>query len=709
MKLRISPICASIVPLGATLFLASCAGPGIEDEREWGRPDIVWILAEDISNELSCYGEAGVFTPHIDQLARDGTRYERAYCTGPACSVSRSSMMSGLYQTRIDAHDHRRIGSATVATFPEALRAAGYFNALGAGYSDKTDLNFTPASQMFDGADWSEAREGQPTFTQITLYGTHRLDAAGRDWQDVRDTSPNPVDTATVEIPPYFPDIQEVRQDWVVYLDQIQKMDRQVGEIVSRLKAEGRYHDALIIFSGDNGRCHLRGKNWLYEPGLKVPLVIKWPRGERAGEVVKEMVSMMDVTATIFDLGGAKPVQPIDGFSLAGGEPSPRQLIFAARDAAGEIQDHIRSVCDGRWKYIRNYMPDQGYLESKYTVEHRPMLNPIKRLAIEGKLTPAQLMVVQKPKLREELYDLDNDPHETDNLANDPRHAKVKASLIRHLDGWTEETGDTGLRGVSWWRDSPNQAHDPNNKYVLEWQDEFTGSALDSSQWAYREDSKHRSIQRRENVSVQNGVLRLDLIKLDPPVEGKTASGAGVVSKTRFHYGWYETRARLGNETGEERGWHHSFWATAAEVDGESVSSTHLGTHRTEIDGFENPTDHVEEPDTNTLSRFTQHVITWSGESPEWGRRPEPPENRVAIPSFDASEWHTYAFEWTPSEVRFYVDGYPTQRADFPASQNRHDTINVWLTAISANWNDPDPIPSKAEYDYFRYYRPVGN
>ena len=145
-------------------------------------PDIIWILAEDISNELSCYGEPGVQTPHIDQLASEGTRYERAYCTGPACSVSRSAMMSGVYQTRIDAHDHRRVGSYTFPAITQYLRAAGYHCAKGCGYSGKTDLNFKPAEKLFDSGDWSNANDGQPAFAQITLPATHRQDVAGKKW-----------------------------------------------------------------------------------------------------------------------------------------------------------------------------------------------------------------------------------------------------------------------------------------------------------------------------------------------------------------------------------------------------------------------------------------------------------------------------------------------------------------------------------------------
>lgn len=410
------------------------------------KPDIIWILAEDISNELACYGEPGVQTPNIDALAEDGVRYERAYCTGPACSVSRSAMLSGVYQTRIDAHDHRRVGRFTFPAITQYLRSAGYYNAKGCGFSGKTDLNFKPAETLFDGSDWKKAKPGQPFFAQITLDCTHRKDAAGRKWATVRRKSSDPVKPGDVRLPPYFPDTQTIRRDWAVYLDQIELMDSQVGELVARLKKEGRYDDAMVIFCGDNGRCHLRGKNWLYEPGLKVPLVIKWPKGKRAGEVECGMVSMLDVTATVVQAARAKPPRKLDGQSLR--DRATRKLIFGARDAGGEVKDHIRSVCDGRWKYIRNYVPELGYTESKYTREHRPMRDEMLKLQAAGKLNAVQSLVLAKAKPNEELYDLETDQHEIKNLATDPAHRAIKARLSKHLDSWIKSTGDTGLTEI---------------------------------------------------------------------------------------------------------------------------------------------------------------------------------------------------------------------------------------------------------------------
>ena len=421
----------------------ACATAQVDPTKSTS-PDIIWILAEDISNELACYGEPGLQTPNVDALASEGVRYERAYCTGPACSTSRSAMMAGVYQTRIDAHDHRRVGSLTFPTITQYLRDAGYFTAKGCGFSAKTDLNFKPATRLFDGQDWSEAKKQQPIFAQITLACTHRKDTKGKTWNAVRQKSNDPVQLGAVRLPPYFPDTKAIRHDWAVYLDQIELMDSQVGEIVARLKEEGRYHNAMIIFCGDNGRCHLRAKNWLYEPGLKVPLIIKWPGGNQAGEVVSGMVSMLDVSATVVELAGATPTMKLDGQSLASG--ATRDLIFGARDAGGEIKDHLRSVCDGRWKYIRNYVPALGYTESKYTREHRPMRDEMLRLRAEGKLTSVQSLVLANEKPAEELYDLQVDPHEIRNLAANSVYAQDKHRLAEKLDAWIKLTSDTGLK-----------------------------------------------------------------------------------------------------------------------------------------------------------------------------------------------------------------------------------------------------------------------
>ncbi|MEO0529633.1 MAG: sulfatase [Planctomycetota bacterium] len=409
------------------------------------RPNIVWLMAEDISTELACYSEAGVETPNLDRLASQGKLYEKAFCTAPSCTPSRNAMMTGVYQTRTDTQDQRRSGITLpdgIVPITQLLRDAGYYTALGCSYSTKTDLNFDYES-LFDGRDWSQRDPDQPFFAQITLYGTHRNPGPG--WDPVRKRSTDPVEPAEVELPPYYPDHPVCRLDWAKYLDSIEEMDGQVGDVLARLEREGIADNTLVIFIGDNGRCHLRGKCWLYDPGLHVPLLVRWPGRVPTGSVEPGLVSMLDVTATVLDAAGASMPAYLDGRPLLGPNTKPRDHVFAARDKIDEIEDTIRCVRTDRYKYIRNYRPELGYRECEYVRENRPMLPVIERLAAAGQLSDAQQLIVAETKPREELYDLQADPHELTNLADSPELQSTLNDLRSRLDDWLGETGDTGL------------------------------------------------------------------------------------------------------------------------------------------------------------------------------------------------------------------------------------------------------------------------
>lgn len=252
------------------------------------------------------------------------------------------------------------------------------------------------------------------------------------------------------------------------------------------------------------------------------------------------------------------------------------------------------------------------------------------------------------------------------------------------------------------------------DSYEIEWRDEFDGTKLDISKWAYRADNKHRSIQLPENVAVKEGSLVLDLKVLEEPFQGQMASGAGIVSKKQFRYGYYEVRAKLGDGIDQDKdgkideGWHHAFWAMAASIDDQNkVSTTYPGIRRTEIDGYENPSIHLGkgEKDLTGLNNFTQHIIVWDETGKEWGRLPKPPKDKFLQKDFDAGKWHTYGFEWDEYKVTFYVDQVKTKVAEYPSDKFVHDYINVWLTAIAANWTGDDQEKSIAYYDYFRFYK----
>jgi len=414
-------------------------------------PNIVWVMVEDIGCDFGCYGRTDLKTPNFDRLAESGLRLERGYVTNPICSPSRSAMMTGMYQTTIGAQHHRshRHDGYTlpepVKPITDYLRDAGYYRAIGCGYGKKTDLNFQ-TGLLFDGDDWSGRNKDQPFFAHIQLDVTHRmyfdLDPKKNGWAKVRAQSPHPVDEQAVDLPPYFPDTPGVRRDWALYLDQVEAADRQMGEIMQRLEDEGIADNTLIIAMGDNGRCHLRGKGFLYEDGIHVPIIFSWPERIAPGSISDDLVSAIDLSAQVLAAAGIPVPEYMQGRAFLEPGAKSRPYVFSTRDRWDEITDKSRCVVGKRFKYIRNDMPDvpwdagYDYLEKK-----RPMLPELRRLYGEQALTLEQRHFFEPRKPEEELYDLDNDPWELNNLALNPEYNKELLHLRQVLQTWEKEAG----------------------------------------------------------------------------------------------------------------------------------------------------------------------------------------------------------------------------------------------------------------------------
>jgi N-sulfoglucosamine sulfohydrolase len=440
------------VGLGAaSLTLDGCVSTSKLFEGK-DKPNILWILSEDISPDLSCYGTAAVQTPNLDRLAGQGVRYTNAFTTSPVCSASRSAMITGMYQTSVGVHHHRSHRSdgytlpQPVRMITEYFRRAGYFTANvknaapGVRGSGKTDFNFR-FENAFDGDDWNKRKAGQPFFAQLSISVTHR----GGHWKNLSQKLKNPVDPAKVKLPTYYPDHPVARRDWATYLDSIQVMDGYVGKILKRLDDEGLTDNTVVIFIGDHGRCHVRGKQWLYDGGIHIPLIIRWPGKLKAGQVCHDLVSAIDISATVLKIAGFEPPKYMQGRVFLGPNTKKRQYIIAARDRCDETIDRIRCVRTKRYKYIRNFMPERPYTRiNRYKERSYPMLPLMRKLHSEGKLSPVQALFMAPRKPVEELYDIKNDPYEINNLADSPKHQKTLKKMRRILDKWFEETGDMG-------------------------------------------------------------------------------------------------------------------------------------------------------------------------------------------------------------------------------------------------------------------------
>lgn len=447
----ISQICMQSFVCAALIFFATV--PAIAAPA--ARPNILWLIAEDFGPALECYGQGNVSTPHLDRLAREGVRYDRFYTTSPVCSPSRSAFMTGMYQTTIGAHHHRTTDKKPlpegVRVLSHLLREAGYFTAnvrklpdsLGFAGTGKTDWNFVSPGPGFDSDDWSELKSHQPFYAQINFHETHR-----------KFNGANKADPAKIDLPPYYPDHPIARQDYARYLDAAMELDRKVGLILDELNKDGLAENTVIVFFGDNGEAHVRGKQFCYEEGLRVPLIIRCPKSFasfqhfRPGTVDDRLLEAIDLAPTMLTLAGADIPTKMQGRTFLGSKAGePKQFVFGGRDRCGEAAMRHRTVRDGRYRYIRNFTPEVPLLApSNYKETQYPVWNLLKKLNAEGKLTPAQAALCAPRMPEEELYDLHADPHEIRNLvhSDNPGDQATLKTLRRVLEKWIKDTNDQG-------------------------------------------------------------------------------------------------------------------------------------------------------------------------------------------------------------------------------------------------------------------------
>ncbi|WP_146403913.1 sulfatase [Planctomycetes bacterium CA13] len=432
------------------------------------KPNILWIMIEDWSTDLSCYGTPLVHTPNIDKLADQSVRFERAYTTSPVCSTSRSAMMTGFHQNYIGAHQHRTKDKQPlpfgIKPIPNLLEEAGYFTATMA--SGKTDCNFQTPKPLFMGKSWNERTDDQPFYVQATLAGTHR--------SFVRDPQ-RPIDADKVKLPPYYPDTPLARRDWANGLETVQVVDRQVGELLQQLEDDGLADNTIVFFIGDHGRCHIRGKQFLYEAGVRIPLIVRWPKHIKPASVSDELVSSLDISQTILKLAGAKPAHPLHGKYLFGGDVVEREYVHFNRDKMDSTHDVIRAVRGERYKLIHNLMPERAYCQlNHYKEKSYPMLALMNVLNMQGKLNDAQARFMADSKPEFELYDLDSDPHEINNLADDPKFTAIKAELLAEIVRWRKEVKDIGVtdefRDGGWSSKYPTKSLEAWQVELAEWE-----------------------------------------------------------------------------------------------------------------------------------------------------------------------------------------------------------------------------------------------
>jgi arylsulfatase A-like enzyme len=426
------------------------------------RPNIIWVVAEDQSKHYGFNGERLVTTPHLDKLAAEGVQFTQAMVTAPVCSACRSALSTGMYQTSIGAHHHRSGRGAEkiqlpahVIMIPQYFQEAGYYTTLGSiGHIvnpgenkrlGKSDYNFEWDESIIDSNEWSGRAEGQPFFAQIMISGGKARTSAAKD-KKIPHVNPD-----NVTLPPYYPDHPVIKEDWAAYLDTFSQMDYQVGQLMERLTTEGILDNTVIFYITDHGVSHARGKQYVYDEGIMIPLVIYAPgRIEKAGTVRDDLVAHIDLAATSMYFAGIDIPDYLESRPLYGPDYKPRDYVVSARDRCDETVDRLRSVRTNDFKYIRNGFPKRPHLQPCVYKDEKDIYKALRQWQQEGKLNELQERLLFAPeRATEELYDLKNDPWETLNIAEDKAQREALVKMRGMLDGWIQETGDNGQQPES--------------------------------------------------------------------------------------------------------------------------------------------------------------------------------------------------------------------------------------------------------------------
>ena len=398
------------------------------------RPNILWITSEDNGPELGCYGDDYATTPHIDGLAKRSVRYLRCWSNAPVCAPARTTIITGVYPPATGA-EHMRSNvplSPKLKMYPQILREAGYY----CTNASKEDYNLTKAGQVWDesskNAHWKNRQPGQPFFAIFNHTISHESQIRNRIDEKNRIHDP-----AKVRVRAYHPDTPEVRKDWAQYYDRLTMMDALVGENLQELEEAGVADDTIIFYYGDHGSGMPRSKRWPYNSGLHVPLIVHIPekfahlrpKEYSAGSTSDRLTSFVDLAPTLLSLIGQQPPQWMQGHAFAGKyDAGPQPFIYGFRGRMDERYDLVRSVTDGRYVYIRNYMPHKIYGQYIQYMFQTPTTQVWKEMFDAGKLNEAQSHFWQR-KPPEELYDLKSDPDEVHNLAGSPEHRGVMQKL----------------------------------------------------------------------------------------------------------------------------------------------------------------------------------------------------------------------------------------------------------------------------------------
>ncbi|PWJ59513.1 arylsulfatase A-like enzyme [Dyadobacter jejuensis] len=412
------------------------------------KPNILWIVSEDNSPLLGCYGDSFATTPVLDHLAQEGVLYSNAFATAPVCAPSRSTLITGMYPPSLGTENMRSTYPIPdyVKFYPKYLKEAGYYTT----NNSKKDYNTTDQPEAWDEsgpeATYLNRPADQPFFAIFNLGVSHESSVHESIADDQLKHDPK-----RVPIPPYHPRTPEMEHDWAQYYDKVQNMDTQVGEILEELTKQGLDENTIVFYYSDHGGVLGRSKRFMYESGLKIPLIVRFPKKyahlapDKPGSKTDRIVTFLDFAPTLLSLVGVQIPDYMQGTAFLGKQAgTPREYAHAFRGRMDERIDLSRSVRNKQYRYIRNYMPHKIYGQYLEYLWKAPSLGSCKREYDAGRLNDIQSKFWQT-KPAEELFDIEKDPHNVHNLAEDPEYAEVLNTMRQANHDWVIESNDIGF------------------------------------------------------------------------------------------------------------------------------------------------------------------------------------------------------------------------------------------------------------------------
>lgn len=464
--------------VGAAGLLATLS-PRLAEASSVDRPNVLWLVSEDTSPYVGAYGDPVAATPTLDRLAAEGVRYRNAFSTSPVCAPSRFAIITGVHAESAGPAQHMRASGnipAWLRGFPAYLRDAGVYCTNNAKTDYNAPIDMSAWDESSSSAHWRNRPDGAPFFAVFNFETTHEINTFA------------PVPGATrpedVRMPAYSPDTPTTRRDRAHYYDLMSVMDGQVAQRLQELEDAGLAEDTIVFYYGDHGGALLRSKRFCFDSGLRIPLIVRFPRKwthlapAAAGSAVNAPVSLIDLAPTMLALYGLPVPDYMQSVPFAGNEATARRHAFSGRNRMDERYDMQRTVRDERFRYIRNYMPHLIYGQHLWFMWGQPGYRDWEQLHIDGQLDEVTGRF-WRTKPTEELYDLDTDPDEVHNLAGDPHYAGVLNRMRTALDRHMLAVNDNGFIPEG----SQLEGHDASRQgdYPLEDVMRLAGMAIERS------------------------------------------------------------------------------------------------------------------------------------------------------------------------------------------------------------------------------------